>query len=277
MTSLIAKAPAKINLFLHITGQRPDGYHTLQTLFQFLDYCDELTFSIRNDNKINLIAELPTVPTEENIIWRAAKLLQKTTQCKFGADIKLKKIIPMGGGLGGGSSDAATTLLALNHLWQTNLSKQQLAELGLQLGADVPVFIHGKAAFAEGIGEHLQFITLPEPWYLVLVPECQVNTAEIYRAPELTRNTAPITIRELLSRGGHNDCEAVVRNRYSAVAQALDWLAQYAPAKMTGTGACVFASFDTQQQALAVAAQAPKHLHSFVARGLNASPCNIGV
>lgn len=277
MKTLSIKAPAKLNLFLHITGQRLDGYHTLQTAFQFLDYCDELTFEIRDDDKIHLTDKLPGVATEDNIIWRAANLLQQTTQCKFGADIKLKKHIPMGGGLGGGSSDAATTLLALNHLWQTHLSKKQLAELGLQLGADVPVFIHGKAAFAEGIGEVLQFITPPEPWYLVLVPDCQISTAEIYRAPELTRNTAPITIRQFLDRGGHNDCEPVVRKRYPAVERALDWLAQYAPAKMTGTGACVFASFAAHQQALTIAAQVPKHLHSFVARGLNTSPYIIGV
>lgn len=269
---MIISAPAKLNLFLHIINRRDNGYHNIQTVFQFLNYCDELQFHLRNDGQINLIVQDSKIVIENNLITRAALLLQQISQTKLGADIILKKNIPIGAGLGGGSSDAATTLVALNQLWQTQLPQQRLAILGAKLGADVPVFMYGKAAWAEGIGDQLQPIVLPEPWYLVLVPNCHVSTAEIYAAQELTRNTSPITINEFLSRGGHNDFEPVVRRRYPEVGAALDWLAQFAPTKMTGTGNCVFAAFANEKQALAVAAKVPKNFQNFVAKGLNHSP-----
>lgn len=269
---MIIFAPAKLNLFLHILSRRTDGYHNIQTIFQFLNYYDELQFQLRNDGQINLMIENESLPVEKNLVTRAALLLQQTSQSKCGADIILKKNIPIGAGLGGGSSDAAATLLALNNLWKTHLSQTELMALGKQLGADVPVFIYGKSAWAEGIGDQLQSISLPQPWYVVLVPRCHVPTAEIYAAQELTRNTSPITINEFLHRGGRNDFEPTVRLRYPEVAAALDWLSQFAPAKMTGTGSCVFAAFAEQHQALAIATKVPKNFQNFVAQGLNDSP-----
>lgn len=266
---MIISAPAKLNLFLHIINRRADGYHNIQTVFQFLDFYDELQFNLRTDEQINLTIQNANLPIEENLIMRAALLLQQTSQSKLGADIVLTKNIPIGAGLGGGSSNAAATLLALNNLWQTHLSQQQLMALGKQLGADVPVFIYGKAAWAEGIGDQLQPVTLTEPWYLLLHPNCHVPTAEIYAAQELTRNTSPITINQFFDRGGHNDFESVVRRRYPEVDAALNWLTQFAPARMTGTGSCVFAAFAEQQQALAIAAKVPKNFQSIVAQGLN--------
>ena len=218
---LILPAPAKLNLMLHILGRRADGYHELQTLFQFLDFGDELGFALRPDGEIHLHTPIDGVPHDSNLIVRAARMLQQHANCTLGADIWLDKRLPMGGGIGGGSSDAATTLLGLNHLWQLNYSEDQLASLGLSLGADVPVFVRGHAAFAEGVGEKLQPVTLSEPWFLVAIPQVLVSTAEIFSDPELTRDTPPIKVRSLLEGGGRNDCQPVVTKRYSEVRNAL--------------------------------------------------------
>ncbi|MGE6690659.1 4-(cytidine 5'-diphospho)-2-C-methyl-D-erythritol kinase [Stutzerimonas stutzeri] len=268
---LTLPAPAKLNLMLHIVGRRADGYHELQTLFQFLDHGDELSFSPRKDGEIRLHTELPGVDHDSNLIVRAARLLQHESGCPQGADIHLLKRLPMGGGIGGGSSDAATALLGLNHLWQLHLEEDQLAELGLTLGADVPVFVRGRAAFAEGVGERLQPVELPEPWFLVIAPQVSVSTAEIFADPELTRNTPAITVRSLLAGGGHNDCQPIVEKRYPEVRNALSLLNKFVPASMTGTGACVFGSFPNEGEADKVRRQLPATLPSFVARGRNVS------
>lgn len=268
---LTLPAPAKLNLMLHIVGRRADGYHELQTLFQFLDHGDELSFSPREDGEIRLHTELPGVDHDSNLIVRAARLLQHESGCPQGADIHLLKRLPMGGGIGGGSSDAATALLGLNHLWQLHLEEDQLAELGLTLGADVPVFVRGRAAFAEGVGERLQPVELPEPWFLVIAPQVSVSTAEIFADPELTRNTPAITVRSLLAGGGHNDCQPIVEKRYPEVRNALSLLNKFVPASMTGTGACVFGSFPNEGEADKVRRQLPATLPSFVARGRNVS------
>lgn len=265
-------APAKLNLFLHITGQRPDGYHELQTAFQFLDYCDELQFEISDAPAIKLITPIAGVNNDDNLIVRAAMLLQQHAKIEQGVRMSLAKKLPMGGGLGGGSSNAATTLVALNELWQCGLNNTELAQLGLELGADVPVFIYGHAAWAEGIGEKLTTITPPEPWYVVIVPDCHVSTAEIFSAPELTRDCEHITISRFLSREGRNVCEDVVRHRYQAVSDALDWLAQFGQSRMTGTGACVFADFGSQQEAQRIVEKLPENWQGFVAKGCNQSP-----
>lgn len=270
-TPLTLPAPAKLNLMLHVLGRREDGYHELQTLFQFLDHGDELTFAKREDGQIRLLSDLPGVDHESNLIVRAARLLQQLGDDVPGADITLVKRLPMGGGIGGGSSDAATTLLGLNRLWNLGLDLDRLAQLGLSLGADVPVFVRGHAAFAEGVGERLQPVELPEPWYLVAVPQVSVSTAEIFSDPELTRNTPPITVRSLLAGGGHNDCQPVVEKRYPQVRNALSLLNKFVPARMTGTGACVFGSFPNEGEADKVRRQLPATLPSFVARGSNVS------
>ncbi|HAF91467.1 MAG TPA: 4-(cytidine 5'-diphospho)-2-C-methyl-D-erythritol kinase [Pseudomonas sp.] len=270
-TPLTLPAPAKLNLMLHVLGRREDGYHELQTLFQFLDHGDELTFARREDGQIRLLSDLPGVDHESNLIVRAARLLQQLGDDVPGADITLVKRLPMGGGIGGGSSDAATTLLGLNRLWNLGLDLDRLAQLGLSLGADVPVFVRGHAAFAEGVGERLQPVELPEPWYLVAVPQVSVSTAEIFSDPELTRNTPPITVRSLLAGGGHNDCQPVVEKRYPQVRNALSLLNKFVPARMTGTGACVFGSFPNEGEADKVRRQLPATLPSFVARGSNVS------
>ncbi|EWC42985.1 4-(cytidine 5'-diphospho)-2-C-methyl-D-erythritol kinase [Stutzerimonas stutzeri] len=271
MPTLTLPAPAKLNLMLHIVGRRADGYHELQTLFQFLDYGDELSFSPRDDGQIRLHTELPGVEHDDNLIVRAARLLQRESGCVQGADIRLLKRLPMGGGIGGGSSDAATALLGLDLLWQLHLGEDRLAELGLALGADVPVFVRGRAAFAEGVGERLQPVDLPEPWFLVIAPQVAVSTAEIFADPELTRNTPAITVRSLLAGGGHNDCQPVVERRFPEVRNALSLLNKYVPASMTGTGACVFGSFPNEGEADKVRRQLPDSLPSFVARGRNVS------
>ncbi|MCO7556476.1 4-(cytidine 5'-diphospho)-2-C-methyl-D-erythritol kinase [Metapseudomonas otitidis] len=268
---LILPAPAKLNLMLHILGRRPDGYHELQTLFQFLDHGDELGFSLREDGEIHLRTEVPGVPHDSNLIVRAARSLQQASGTRLGADIWLDKRLPMGGGIGGGSSDAATTLLGLDHLWQTHLGEERLAELGLALGADVPVFVRGRAAFAEGVGERLQPVTLEEPWFLVAVPQVFVSTAEVFTDPELTRNSAPINLRSLLEGGSRNDCQPVVEKRYPEVRNALMWLNKFTSARLTGTGACVFGSFPNRDDADKVARQLPATLPSFVAKGSNIS------
>jgi 4-diphosphocytidyl-2-C-methyl-D-erythritol kinase len=270
-------SPAKLNLFLHVTGRRADGYHNLQTLFQMLDYGDELDFYRREDGIIRLQTEFAGVPHDRNLIVRAARLLQQQTGRRFGTDIACLKRLPMGGGLGGGSSNAASTLVALNQLWETGLDINALAALGLQLGADVPVFVHGHTAWAEGIGEQLVPVDLPEKWYLVLVPDCAVSTAEIFNSPELTRNTSPITIAAFLGGGGHNDCQPVVARRYSAVQISLGWLGKFSSCQLTGTGSAIFAAFPTEKAARDVLQQLPARLDGnrisgFVARGLNISP-----
>lgn len=274
--ALILPAPAKLNLFLHVTGRRADGYHLLQTVFQLLDHGDELAFCRRDDGQVILHGELAGVPAQDNLIVRAARLLQAHSHAPQGADITLAKHLPMGGGLGGGSSDAATTLLGLNRLWQLGLDIDTLAALGLQLGADVPVFVRGRSSWAEGVGEQLTAVDLPMQWFVVLTPDCHVNTAEIFRAQELTRNTAPITIAAFLQGGSEiatrNDCQPVVVQRYPAVKAALDWLSAQAPCRMTGTGASVFAAFATHDEAAAVLARKPAGMTGFVAKGVNISP-----
>lgn len=264
--------PAKLNLFLYINGRREDGYHELQTLFQFLDFSDQLTVTINNSGNITLENQLDDVVPEDNLIFRAAKLLQQYTQTSLGASLSIEKKLPMGGGVGGGSSDAATTLVALNYLWQTNLSLSQLAELGLKLGADVPIFVHGKAAFAEGVGEKISYCEPDEKYYVVLKPNVAISTAKIFQDPKLPRNTPKRSLSQLLADVYTNDCEKVVRDHYPEVEQAIQWLVQYAPTRLTGTGACIFAEFDSQDAAIAVYQQRPTHLSGFVAKGVNRSP-----
>ncbi|WP_275627695.1 4-(cytidine 5'-diphospho)-2-C-methyl-D-erythritol kinase [Pseudomonas sp. 273] len=268
---LTLPAPAKLNLFLHVLGRRADGYHELQTLFQFLDHADELHFAPREDGQIRLHTEIPGVPHDSNLIVRAARQLQEQSGTGLGADIWLDKRLPMGGGIGGGSSDAATTLVGLNHLWQLGWDEDRLAALGLGLGADVPVFVRGRAAFAEGVGERLTPVELEEPWFLVVVPQVFVSTAEVFSDPELTRDTPPIKVRSLLGVDGRNDCQTVVEKRYPAVRNALMLLNKFTSARLTGTGACVFGSFPNQGDADKVRRQLPATLPSFVARGRNTS------
>ena len=272
MTGDCWPAPAKINRFLHITGQRADGYHLLQTVFQFLDFGDELSFTITDAPEIKRVEALAGVPEASDLVVRAACLLQKKVGVSKGVRISLNKRLPMGGGLGGGSSDAATTLVALNRLWGCDLSEDELAEMGLQLGADVPVFVRGYAAWAEGVGEHLYPISLDEPWFLVVIPACQVSTQEIFSSPDLTRDSSPIKIRSFPSEGVGNDCEAVVFELYPEVRKVVDWLNGFSPARMSGTGASVFAPFESQVAAESVLAQVPKCWQGFVAKGLNKSP-----
>ncbi len=274
LTQLSLPAPAKLNLFLHITGRRPDGYHTLQTLFQFLDLSDTLEFTRREDEQLQLSPALPGVAEQDNLVIRAAQALRDATGCRLGADIHLSKRLPMGGGIGGGSSDAATTLLGLNALWQLGLDLDTLADIGLRLGADVPVFVRGQAAWAEGVGEQLTPVELPEPWYLVVKPAVEVATAKIFSHPLLTRDSKITTMAAFLEEGGRNDCEAVTRSLHPEVDAAMNWLSQFGNAKLTGTGACIFSEFDSQEAAQQVARQAPSHLLVFVARGHNRSPAH---
>lgn len=269
--TLILPAPAKLNLFLHILGRRPDGYHELQTVFQFLDHGDQLGFRLRADGEIRLHTEVAGVPHDSNLIVRAARRLQQAAGTPLGADIWLDKRLPMGGGIGGGSSDAATTLLGLDRLWQLGFDLDRLAALGLELGADVPVFVRGRAAFAGGVGEQLVPVGLEEPWFLVAVPQVSVSTAEIFSAPELTRDTPAIRVCGLPAGGGRNDCQPVVEQRYPAVRNALNLLNKFVPARMTGTGACVFGSFPNRDEADKVSRQLPATLPSFVAQGRNVS------
>ena len=268
-------APAKLNLFLHVVGRRQDGYHLLQTVFRLIDFSDQLSFQLRADGMIKLHNPIVGVPEEKDLCVRAAKLLKQQTGTGQGVDIFLQKHIPMGGGLGGGSSDAATTLLALNHLWQVNLNKEQLLDLGLQLGADVPVFIFGQNAFAEGVGEKLTAIELPPAWYLVIVPPVQISTAEVFASKELTRNTLPIKIPPFSVWQGHNDLELVVCQAYSEVARCLEWLKQLENTTITamsGSGACVFAEFATEMAARTAFEQIPAEMKGFVAEGLDDHP-----
>jgi 4-diphosphocytidyl-2-C-methyl-D-erythritol kinase len=275
---LTCSAPAKLNLFLLVTGRRPDGYHTLQTLFRFIDRADELSFGLRIDGRVTRVTEIAGVAESGDLALRAARLLQAETDCGLGVDITIRKQLPVGGGLGGGSSDAATTLVALNRLWGLGLSRAKLQELGLKLGADVPVFVFGRNALAEGIGERLQAIDLPSAWYLVLVPPVVVSTADVFADPELTRSTTPVTIRAF-SEGcdpsglfGRNDLEPAVCRRYPEVAQHLRWLRRFGPAALTGSGACVYCPFDSEAPARSVLAQLPATMQGFVAGGLPHHP-----
>lgn len=277
-------APAKLNLFLHVTGRYDDGYHALQTVFQLIDRCDRIGLATRDDGRIERCTPLAGVPASQDLTVRAAQALQRHVGVALGADIHVVKRVPLGGGLGGGSSDAATVLLALNALWRAGLDLDELARIGLTLGADVPVFIRGASAWAEGRGERLEPLTLPPRWYLVIHPGTAVSTAEIFQAAELTRNSPIITIRDfsLTGLGGvTNVCEPVVRARYPAVGEALDWLARQpgadnegasVTARMSGTGSCVFAAFEHREQAERIAARVPERWSGFVARGLDRSP-----
>jgi 4-diphosphocytidyl-2-C-methyl-D-erythritol kinase len=265
-------APGKLNLFLHVIGRRSDGYHLLQTAFRFLDYGDEMVFRVRADGVIRRSTDVAGVPEAADLCVKAARLLQDRAGCSLGVDIELVKRLPLGGGLGGGSSDAATTLIVLNRLWGTGLSRGELQALGLQLGADVPVFVFGRSAFAEGVGERLQALELEPAWYLVLVPEAAVSTAEIFSAAELTRNTNAITIAAFSVGQGHNDLEPVVCRRYPQVSRHLEWLRRYGDARMTGSGACVFCAFESEAQATRVLSELPAGMRGFVARGLDRHP-----
>lgn len=265
-------APAKLNLFLHITGRRPDGYHALQTVFQFLDFGDQLTFTRRDDGVIERRGGLADVPPDEDLSVRAARLLKEYAGVPVGATITIEKRVPAGAGLGGGSSDAATTLLALNHLWGLHRSREELARLGVRLGADVPVFVRGHAAWAEGIGDALTPVDPPEPWYVVIVPPVHVPTAAIYGDPDLTRHSVPITIRDFLAGRTRNDMESVVRRRFPAVDQALRFLAEFGSPRMTGSGSCVFLAVATADEGESILRQAPDGFSGFVVRGMNRHP-----
>ncbi|MGR5531616.1 4-(cytidine 5'-diphospho)-2-C-methyl-D-erythritol kinase [Vibrio alfacsensis] len=265
-------SPAKLNLFLYINGRTENGYHELQTLFQFVDHGDELTIQANNSGEITISPELKDVPLKDNLIWKAATALQRYANCSYGAQIDLHKILPMGGGIGGGSSNAATTLVALNFLWQTNLSDDELAEIGLVLGADVPVFVRGFSAFAEGVGEKLSPAHPDEKWYLVVRPNVSIATADIFGHPNLIRNTPKRDLDTLLNTPSVNDCEKIVRLLYPEVDKQLSWLLQYAPSRLTGTGSCVFAEFSSKSEAETLLALLSDNVSAFVAQGRNISP-----
>ncbi|RLA46703.1 MAG: 4-(cytidine 5'-diphospho)-2-C-methyl-D-erythritol kinase [Gammaproteobacteria bacterium] len=265
-------APAKLNLFLHVIGRRADGYHDIQTLFQLLDYSDELTFEARADKTITVTTYNEQFDPQTNLVTLAAQQLQRQSSCQQGANISLLKRLPLGGGLGGGSSDAATTLIGLNKLWKLGYNRDDLAKIGVKLGADVPIFVYGHTAWADGIGDVLSAVKMPDLWYLVLAPNCQVSTAAIFNDEELTRNAPPITIRAFREHGADNSCQIVVEKRYPEVKAVRLWLSKYAAAQMTGTGSCVFASFTDQAQAAAVLAEKPEQWRGFIARGVNKSP-----
>ena len=284
MSTTVWPAPAKLNLFLHVLGRRDDGYHELQTVFQFLDLEDSISLTLRPDHRVCRTSAHAEVEEDSDLVVRAARLLQRETGTSRGADISVDKRIPLGAGLGGGSSDAATTLLGLNKLWNLRLSVEDLAALGLRLGADVPVFVHGAAAWAEGVGERLQPVELEMPWYLVINPGCAVATAEVFSHPALTRDSTPLKIRDFLPPGGghvlsmqallgatRNDCEAVVRTLYPEVDKALRWLCRHGDGRMTGTGASVFAPFAEREQAQQLLQSLPDAWDGFVARGMNRS------
>jgi 4-diphosphocytidyl-2-C-methyl-D-erythritol kinase len=270
-------APAKLNLFLHVLDKRADGYHNIQTVFQFIDLVDTLSFRCRNDPGICLTPLLMGLPSRDNLIYKAAHLLQQHTGCQYGVDISFEKNIPMGAGLGGGSSDAAATLLALNKLWKLRLSEAELFVLARQLGADVPIFVHGRAAWAEGIGDQFTPILLPQPWYLIVVPACHVATKDIFQQHQLTCSSDPLKIRDYRLGQGANDFESLVSKKYPDVGKALQWLRSYGDAKLTGTGAAVFITFDSEQEAGRIAAKVPSKMKGIVARGLNRSPALLAV
>lgn len=270
--TITVSAPAKLNLFLHITGQREDGYHLLQTVFQFLDYADSITLSLRDDGEINRLTELTGVTAENDLVVKTAKLLQKYCDSHLGVDISVDKILPMGGGLGGGSSNAASVLVALNYLWDCGLNQEKLMQLGVQLGADVPVFIFAQSAWAEGVGERLKEVDLPEKWYLVLKPPINVSTAEVFSNSQLRRDCATITIRDFLTGQTENVCEKPVREMYPEVDRALTDLAKFGESRLTGTGACVFAAFDSKEEAEKALTGLSEKWDGFVARGMNQTP-----
>jgi 4-diphosphocytidyl-2-C-methyl-D-erythritol kinase len=287
-------SPAKLNLFLHVVGQREDGYHELETLFQFLDYSDTIEILVTPGSNIELLTPISGVKNDDNLIVKAARLLQNEaikheqhpsdikSPKALGAKIRINKRLPMGGGLGGGSSNAATILVALNHLWQCNLSTEKLAHLGVKLGADVPIFIHGFSAFAQGIGEKLTAIKPDECWYLVSKPEVSISTASVFNSPDLPRNTTKLSCnnfndiycdKDLFNdKLYHNDCQTMVIKHYDEVANLLAWLVEYAPSRMTGTGACVFSRFSSEKEAIELQKKLPLGIESFVAQGLNKSP-----
>ncbi|MBT9234405.1 4-(cytidine 5'-diphospho)-2-C-methyl-D-erythritol kinase [Pseudomonas inefficax] len=271
MQTLTLPAPAKLNLWLHIIGRRADGYHELETVFQFLDHGDELSFAVRDDGVIRLHTEIEAVPHDSNLIVRAARKLQEQSGTTLGADIWLSKVLPMGGGIGGGSSDAATTLLALAHLWQLDWSEDRLATLGLSLGADVPVFVRGHAAFAQGVGEQLTPVDPEEPWYVVLVPQVSVSTVEIFSHPQLTRDSLPLKMRPVPEGNSRNDCQPVVEQSYPEVRNALNSLGKFTEARLTGTGSCVFGAFPSKAEADKVLALLSATQTGFVAKGSNVS------
>jgi 4-diphosphocytidyl-2-C-methyl-D-erythritol kinase len=265
-------APAKVNLFLHVVGRRADGYHLLQTAFRLIDLCDVLEFTPRADGELRLAQPVAQVPERDNLAIRAAELLRSETGCALGATIRIEKRIPIGGGLGGGSSDAATTLIALNELWGTRLKRNELGRLALRLGADVPVFVLGRNAFGEGIGEVLTPLDIAPAWYVIVTPQVAVSTKEIFSLPELTRNTKPLKISALFAGGGRNDLEPAVRARFPEIARALDWLKRFGDARMSGSGSSVFAEFATEGEAREVAAKIPGEWRGFAVRGLERHP-----
>lgn len=273
-------SPAKLNLFLHVVGQRSNGYHELETVFQFLNYGDTIQLSVNDSNNIEILTPIDGVNNEDNLIYKAAKLLQEKRPQKMlngcGVKIKINKILPMGGGLGGGSSNAATILLALNTLWNINLSIKDLAALGLSLGADVPIFINGYAAFAQGIGEVLTPVTPIEYWYLVSKPACSISTQAVFMSPNLVRNTPKLLLNNIENDLNidlcHNDCETIVIKSHPEVANLIAWLVEYAPSRMTGTGACVFSQFSSENEARKVQYKLPDGIESFIAKGINQSP-----
>jgi len=271
MHRLTLPAPAKLNLWLHIIGRRADGYHELETVFQFLEHGDELRFALREDGVIRLHTEIDAVPHDSNLIVRAARKLQEQSGTALGADIWLTKVLPMGGGIGGGSSDAATTLLGLAHLWQLDWDEDRLAALGLTLGADVPVFVRGHAAFAQGVGEQLTPVDPEEPWYVVLVPQVSVSTVEIFSHPQLTRDSLPLKMRPVPEGNSRNDCQPVVEQSYPEVRNALNSLGKFTNARLTGTGSCVFGAFPSKAEADKVLALLSATQAGFVAKGSNIS------
>lgn len=269
---LILKSPAKLNLMLHITGRRDDGYHLLQTVFQFVGLNDTIEFNVRDDSRIVRLTENHGITAENDLMIRAANLLQARYCINQGIEISIEKQIPMGGGLGGGSSNAATTLMALNRLWKINLSSEELRKISLELGADVPIFIFGENAWAEGIGERLERVELPEKWFVIIHPQVFVSTPQIFSSKDLTRDCHPITIRAFLEGRGSNVCEPVACKLHPEIGEALRWLSRFSPARMTGTGACVFAVFDREAQANDVKSRLPEQWNGFVAPGLDRNP-----
>ncbi|WDZ95434.1 4-(cytidine 5'-diphospho)-2-C-methyl-D-erythritol kinase [Herbaspirillum sp. WKF16] len=273
-------APAKLNLFLHVTGRRPDGYHLLQSAFQLIDRCDTLDFTVRDDGRIARANDIPGVPEESDLVVRAAKLLRETAgRAELGASITVNKILPMGGGLGGGSSDAATTLLALNHLWQTGFTRRKLMEIGLKLGADVPFFIFGRNAFAEGVGEALSPLATADCWYVVIEPGVSVPTAIIFSSKQLTRDTEAVRItdfpdatKQVASSFGKNDLEMVASRHFPEIAEAVEWLSKFGNARMTGSGACVFCAFEHEQQADEVLKHLPSRWIGWKAKAMQEHP-----
>ena len=271
-TRLRLPAPAKLNLLLHVIGRRADGYHLLQTIFRFIDFGDEVSLQSRVDGHVVRTQGPPGVAPEQDLVVRAAKLLQQETGCTLGAELGVEKRIPMGGGLGGGSSDAATVLIGLNRLWNLGLARHALQVLGARLGADVPIFIFGQSAFAEGMGDILHPVAIRSAWYVVLTPPVQVPTAAIFTDSKLTRNSNPLKIPAFFAGQGRNDLEPVVRERYAEVDQHLRWLSRFGNATMSGSGACVFCAFDTEAEAQGVLAALPDNMAGFVARGVDRHP-----